>query len=88
MQMRIAVLDFVTNTCFPLLAAEELGFFKAEGLDAQVELITLRLKPFPRYVKAPPTPMRVVPSMLSSSLFPAGKGSSLLLHSLKGFPGF
>jgi NitT/TauT family transport system substrate-binding protein len=40
MQMRIAVMDFVTNTCFPLLAAEELGFFKAEGLDAQVELIT------------------------------------------------
>lgn len=40
MQMRIAVLDFVTNTCFPVLAAEELGFFKAEGLDAQVELIT------------------------------------------------
>jgi ABC-type nitrate/sulfonate/bicarbonate transport system substrate-binding protein len=38
--MRIAVADFVTNTCFPLFAAEELGFFKAEGLDAQVELIT------------------------------------------------
>jgi ABC-type nitrate/sulfonate/bicarbonate transport system substrate-binding protein len=40
MQMRIAVIDLVSNTCFPLLAAEELGFFKAEGLDAQVELIT------------------------------------------------
>jgi NitT/TauT family transport system substrate-binding protein len=40
MQMRIAVADLVTNTCFPLLVAEELGFFKAEGLDAQVELIT------------------------------------------------
>jgi NitT/TauT family transport system substrate-binding protein len=40
MQMRIAVADFVTNTNFPLFAAEELGFFKAEGLDAQVELIT------------------------------------------------
>jgi NitT/TauT family transport system substrate-binding protein len=40
MQMRIAVADVVTNTCFPLIAAEELGFFKAEGLDAQVELIT------------------------------------------------
>ena len=37
--MRIAVADFVTNTCFPLLAAEDLGFFKAEGLDAQIELI-------------------------------------------------
>jgi NitT/TauT family transport system substrate-binding protein len=40
MQMRIAVDDFVSYTSFPLLAAEELGFFKAEGLDAQVELIT------------------------------------------------
>ena len=40
MRMRFAVIDFVTNTCFPLLAAEELGFFKAEGLDAQVELIS------------------------------------------------
>ena len=40
MRIRIAVADFVTNTCFPLLAAEELGFFKGEGLDAQVELIT------------------------------------------------
>ena len=38
--MRIAVLDFVTNTCFPVLAAEELGFFKAEGLDAEIKLIT------------------------------------------------
>ena len=81
-------MDFVTNTCFPLLAAEELGFFKAEGLDAQVELITPATKAISALLKAPPTPMRVVPSMLSSRLFPAGKGLSLLLHSLKGFPGF
>jgi len=40
MRMRIAVSDVVTNTNFPVLAAEELGFFKAEGLDAQIELIT------------------------------------------------
>ena len=39
MQMRIAVSDVVSNTSFPVLAAEELGFFKAEGLDAHVELI-------------------------------------------------
>ena len=37
--MRIACLDLVTNSFFPLLAAEELGFFRAEGLDAHVELI-------------------------------------------------
>jgi hypothetical protein len=29
MQMRIAVSDFVTNTNFPVFAAEVLGFFKA-----------------------------------------------------------
>lgn len=37
--MRIAVSDLVTNTNFPIFAAEELGFFKAEGLETQVELI-------------------------------------------------
>ncbi len=36
--MRIAAVDLVSNTCFPALAAEELGFYRAEGLDAQVEL--------------------------------------------------
>ncbi len=37
--MRIACLDLVSNTCFPVLAAEELGFYKTEGLDAHVELL-------------------------------------------------
>ncbi len=36
--MRITIADLVSNTCFPVLAAEELGFYKAEGLDAHVEL--------------------------------------------------
>jgi len=44
MQMRIAVIDLVSNTCFPLLAAEELEFFKAEGLDVHIEAITLTTK--------------------------------------------
>jgi ABC-type nitrate/sulfonate/bicarbonate transport system substrate-binding protein len=35
--MRIATSDWVTNSFFPALAAEELGFFRAEGLDAHVE---------------------------------------------------
>jgi len=41
MQMRIAAVDLVSNTCFPALAAEELGFYKAEGLDAHVELVPM-----------------------------------------------
>ena len=37
--MRIAAADLVSNACFPALAADELGFFKAEGLDAHIELV-------------------------------------------------
>lgn len=38
--MRIAAVDLVSNTCFPALAAQELGFFKEEGLDARIELVS------------------------------------------------
>ena len=37
--MRIAAVDLISNTCFPALAADELGLFKAEGLDARIELV-------------------------------------------------
>jgi NitT/TauT family transport system substrate-binding protein len=40
-QMRIAAVDLVSNTCFPALAAEELGLYKAEGLDAHIELVPM-----------------------------------------------
>jgi len=46
--MRIATPDLVTNSYFPALAAEELGFYKAEGVDAHVEL----LAPAPRAMAA------------------------------------
>lgn len=39
MKIRIAAVDLVSNTCFPALAAEVLGFYKAEGLDAHIELV-------------------------------------------------
>ena len=37
--LRIAITDLVSNSYFPVLAAEELGFYRAEGLDAHVELV-------------------------------------------------
>jgi ABC-type nitrate/sulfonate/bicarbonate transport system substrate-binding protein len=37
--MRIAAVDLVSNTCFPLLAADELGLFKAESLDVEIALL-------------------------------------------------
>jgi ABC-type nitrate/sulfonate/bicarbonate transport system substrate-binding protein len=40
-QFRIAAVDLVSNTCFPALAADELGYFKEEGLDARIELAAM-----------------------------------------------
>lgn len=37
--MRIATPDLVTNSYFPALAAEELGIYREQGLDAHVELL-------------------------------------------------
>ncbi len=37
--MRIATPDLVTNSYFPALAAEELGVYREEGVDAHVELL-------------------------------------------------
>lgn len=46
--MRIAVPDLISNSYFPAIAAVELGFFKSEGLDAQLEL----LFPVPKTMEA------------------------------------
>ena len=37
--MKLGVPDLVTNSYFPAIAAVELGFFAAEGLDVNIELI-------------------------------------------------
>jgi NitT/TauT family transport system substrate-binding protein len=37
--MKLAVPDMISNSYFPAIAAAELGFFGAEGLDIDVELI-------------------------------------------------
>ena len=37
-EMRIAVPDLISNSYFPAVAAVELGFFEAEGLEAELEL--------------------------------------------------
>ncbi|MEE8465290.1 MAG: ABC transporter substrate-binding protein, partial [Dehalococcoidia bacterium] len=46
--MRIAVPDLISNSYFPAIAAVELGFFKDQGLDAELEL----LFPVPKTMEA------------------------------------
>src|SRR5438552_1338639 len=37
--MKLAVPDLISNSYFPAVAAVELGFFKEEGLDVELELV-------------------------------------------------
>jgi NitT/TauT family transport system substrate-binding protein len=37
--LKLALPDFVSNSYFPAVAARELGFFEAEGLDVELEMI-------------------------------------------------
>ncbi len=37
--MKLAVPDMISNSYFPAIAAIELGFFKEEGLDVELEMI-------------------------------------------------
>ena len=37
--MRVAVPDLVSNSYFPAVAAIELGFFQAQGIDAELEMV-------------------------------------------------
>ena len=37
--MNLAVPDLISNSYFPAVAAVELGFFKEEGLDVELELV-------------------------------------------------
>src|ERR1700678_3834594 len=39
MPLKLAVPDLISNSYFPAAAAVELGFFKNEGLDVELELI-------------------------------------------------
>ena len=39
MKYKVALPDLVSNSYFPAIAAVELGFFKNEGIDAEIELI-------------------------------------------------
>src|ERR1700675_1517766 len=39
--MKLAIPDMISNSYFPAIAAVELGFFKQEGLDVELELVFL-----------------------------------------------
>lgn len=75
--MRIGLPDFVSNSYFPAIAAVELGFFEAEGLDMELDLIF----PVPRTFEAlRDRKLDFVAASAHATLtaFPEWKGAKLL----------
>lgn len=75
--MRIAVPDLVSNSYFPAVAAIELGFFQAQGIDAELEMVF----PVGRAMQAlrdGDIDFVAGPAHATPSAFPGWQGASLL----------
>ncbi len=75
--MRIAVPDLVSNSYFPAVAAVELGFFKDQGMDVELEMIF----PIPRAMEAlrdGSVDFVAGPAHATLSAFPGWQGAKLL----------
>jgi NitT/TauT family transport system substrate-binding protein len=82
--MRIGCVDFVSNTFFPAIAAEELGFFRAEGLAAHVHLLRT-LVAFPA-LRDGEVDVLAAPAHSVLRAFPRWKGAKLIVALAQGTP--
>ena len=76
--MRLAVPDLVSNSYFPAVAAVELGFFRAEGLDVTLE----HLFPIPKTMEAlrdGELDFVAGPTHAALTAFPDWKGAKLIV---------
>jgi len=75
--IRVAVPDLVSNSYFPAVAAIELGFFQAQGIDAQLEMVF----PVGRAMRAlgdGDIDLVAGPAHATPSAFPGWRGAKLL----------
>ena len=75
--MRIAVPDLVSNSYFPAVAAVELGFFKAQGIDMELEMVF----PIPKAMEGlrdGSIDFVAGPAHATLSAFPGWQGAKLL----------
>ncbi len=82
--MRIGCVDFVSNTFFPATAAEELGCFAAEGVEAHVELLRT-LVAFPA-LRDGEVEFLAAPAHSVLRAFPEWKGAKLVVALAQGTP--
>src|SRR5256885_13533805 len=84
--MRIAVPDLVTNSYFPALAAEELGLYRAEGVDAHVDLLAPALGAMAA-LKSGDVELVVTGAHTTLTAFPGWQGAKLAVAVAPGPPG-
>ena len=82
--MRIGCVDFVSNTFFPAIAAEELGFFSAEGIEAHVHLLRT-VAAFPA-LRDGQVDVLAAPAHSVLRAFPQWKGAKLVVALAQGTP--
>src|SRR6059036_699951 len=83
--MKIAVPDLVTNSYFPALAAEELGLYAAEGVDAHVVLLSPALGAMAA-LKSGDVELVVTGAHTTLTAFPDWKGAKLAVAVAQGTP--
>jgi ABC-type nitrate/sulfonate/bicarbonate transport system substrate-binding protein len=83
--IRIAVPDLVTNSYFAALAAEELGLYAAEGLDAHVELLAPALTAIGA-LRDGEVDFVVTGAHTTLTAFPRWKGAKLTVTVAQGTP--
>ena len=75
--MRLAVPDLVSNSYFPAVAAVELGFFRDQGLDVELEMVFPIGKAM-EFLRDGPIDFVAGPAHATLSAFPGWQGAKLL----------
>jgi NitT/TauT family transport system substrate-binding protein len=83
-RIRIGCVDYVSNTFFPVIAAEELGFYGAEGVEVQISLLRT-LTAFPT-LRAGHVDVLAAPAHSVLRAFPQWKGAKLVVAVSQGTP--
>jgi NitT/TauT family transport system substrate-binding protein len=83
--MLIAVPDLVTNSYFPALAAEEFGLYRAEGVDAHVDLLAPALGAMAALREGRVQGV-VTGAHTTLTAFPGWKGAKLVVAVAQGTP--
>jgi hypothetical protein len=76
-RLRIGCVDYVSNSWFPVIAAEQLGFFDAHGVETQVHLLRT-LTAFPA-LRDGHVDLLAAPAHSVLRAFPQWKGAKLVM---------